>query len=225
MHNAKIIAVTQGAEEHVLKSAQEIVMYCARVSNPSNQDSTNTGLIKYCIKNRHWSIFEMANMVLEINTTRAISPQILRHRSFSFQEFSQRYAAIDGLGLAIPLPNLRTQDEKNRQASHDDLPEDAKRSLQADIDCLYEHASDVYHNLLESGVAKECAREVLPIGTPTKLYMNGTLRSWITYISLREKNGTQLEHQMIAKSCKQIFCEHNPVIGDALGGFETPWEI
>jgi thymidylate synthase ThyX len=516
MHNAKIIAVTQGAEEHVLKSAQEIVMYCARVSNPSNQDSTNTGLIKYCIKNRHWSIFEMANMVLEINTTRAISPQILRHRSFSFQEFclagdariticsennivqripikdlyekwskpafkaryaraydtelerfitapiksvyssgekpvykfeittpsstreisctrehrvltkekgfvpfgiaydekltvalngqkadplayqdievikssawmgstkfakehgiaevtarkwfrkhgiapynprtasassveinftarlssfmkwarseirsnqcencghdgsvsrlelshiyahdgdpslafnennlqtlcsschrqhdiksqgknygwtlgmtakwgkitsqtylgvketydiemdhpthnfvadgvvvhnSQRYAAIDGLGLAIPLPNLRTQDEKNRQASHDDLPEDTKRSLQADIDCLYEHASDVYHNLLESGVAKECAREVLPIGTPTKLYMNGTLRSWITYISLREKNGTQLEHQMIAKSCKQIFCEHNPIIGDALGGFETPWEI
>jgi len=225
MHDAKLIAVTQGAEQHALKSAQEIIMYCARVSNPSNQDSTNTGLIKYCIKNRHWSIFEMANMILEINTTRAISPQILRHRSFSFQEFSQRYAAVDGLGLAIPLPNLRTQDEKNRQASNDDLPEDTKRTLQADIDCLYEHASDVYHALLERGIAKECAREVLPIGTPTKLYMNGTLRSWITYISLREKNGTQPEHQMIALSCKQIFCRHNPIIGAALGGPDAPWEI
>jgi thymidylate synthase ThyX len=413
MHSAKLVALTQGAEEHIDRNAEEIIMYAARVSNPSNQNCVNTNLIKYCINHRHWSIFEMANMVLEINTTRAISPQILRHRSFSFQEFclagdariticsennivqripikdlykkwskpafkaryaraydtelerfitapiksvyssgekpvykfeittpsstreisctrehrvltkekgfvpfgiaydekltvalngqkadplayqdilqtlcsschrqhdiksqgknygwtlgmtakwgkitsqtylgvketydiemdhpthnfvadgvvvhnSQRYAAVDGLGLAIPLPNLRTQDEKNRQASHDNLPEDTKRSLQADIDCLYEHASDVYHALLERGIAKECAREVLPIGTPTKLYMNGTLRSWITYISLREKNGTQLEHQMIAKSCKQIFCEHLPVIGEALGGYSTPWEL
>lgn len=225
MHDAKLIAVTQGADQHALKSAQEIVMYCARVSNPANQDSTNTGLIKYCIKNRHWSIFEMANMILEINTTRAISPQILRHRSFAFQEFSQRYASIDGLSASIPLPDLRRQDDKNRQASHNDLDEDLKRKLQADIDILYEHANDVYQLLLEKNVAKECAREVLPIGTPTKLYMNGTLRSWITYIALREKNGTQLEHQMIALSCKQIFCRHNPIIGAALGGPDAPWEI
>lgn len=225
MHSAKLIAVTQGAEEHALKSAQEIVMYCARVSNPVNQDSTNTGLLKYCIKNRHWSIFEMANMVLEINTTRAISPQVLRHKSFSFQEFSQRYAAIDGLSDSIPFPNLRRQDEKNRQASHDDLDEELKRNLETDIDCLYQHANDVYQQLLTKGIAKECAREVLPIGTPTRLYMNGTLRSWITYIALREKNGTQLEHQMIAKSCKEIFCRYHPIIGAALGGPDADWEI
>ena len=225
MHNAKLIALTQGAEEHALKDAQEIVMYTARVSNPANQDSTNTGLLRYCINNRHWSIFEMSNMVLEINTTRAISPQILRHRSFSFQEFSQRYAAVYGLSGSIPLPDLRRQDEKNRQASHDDLGEDLKRDLQASVDMLYEHAIDVYGELLAEGVAKECAREVLPIGTPTRLYMNGTIRSWITYIALREKNGTQLEHQMVAKSCKEIFCKHLPVIGDAPGGFDTDWNI
>lgn len=225
MHSAKLIAVTEGADEHALKSAQEIVMYCARVSNPVNQDSTNTGLIKYCIKNRHWSIFEMANMVLEINTTRAISPQILRHRSFSFQEFSQRYAAVDSLSNSIPFPNLRRQDEKNKQASHDDIDDEVKRNLETDIDCLYQHANDVYQELLAKGVAKECAREVLPIGTPTRLYMNGTLRSWITYIALREKNGTQLEHQMIAKSCKEIFCRYNPIIGAALGGPDADWEI
>lgn len=224
MHKAKLIAVTTGAEEHALKCAEAIVMYCARVSNPSNQDSTNTGLLKYCIKNRHWSIFEMANMVLEINTTRAISPQILRHRSFSFQEFSQRYASINELS-SIPIPNLRRQDDKNRQASHDDLSDDLKRSLEFYVDSLYEHANEVYQTLLNKGVAKECAREVLPIGTPTKLYMNGTLRSWITYIALREKNGTQLEHQMIALSCKKIFCDHHPTIGEALGGVNTPWEI
>jgi thymidylate synthase (FAD) len=225
MHDAKLVALTQGAEEHALKHAQEIIMYVARVSNPSNQDSSNTGLLKYCIREKHWSIFEMANMVLEINTTRAISPQILRHRSFSFQEFSQRYATIDSLSASIPLPDLRRQDTKNRQASHDDLDEDLKRDLQANIDNLYEHANDVYQLLLQKDVAKECAREVLPIGSPTRLYMNGTLRSWITYIALREKNGTQLEHQMIAKSCKQIFCKHHPIIGNALGGVDTPWEI
>lgn len=225
MHSAKLIAVTEGADEHALKSAQEIVMYCARVSNPANQDSTKTGLLRYCINHNHWSVFEMANMVMEINTTRAISPQILRHRSFSFQEFSQRYAAVDSLSNSIPFPNLRRQDEKNRQASHDDIDDEVKRNLETDIDCLYQHANDVYQELLAKGVAKECAREVLPIGTPTRLYMNGTLRSWITYIALREKNGTQLEHQMIAKSCKEIFCRYNPIIGAALGGPDVDWEI
>lgn len=225
MHDARLIAITQGADELALRSAQEIVMYVARVSNPANQDSSNTGLLKYCIKHRHWSIFEMANMILEINTTRAISPQILRHRSFSFQEFSQRYAAVDSLSECIPFPNLRRQDDKNRQASHDDLSDELKRELEIGIDSLYQHANDLYHELLEKGVAKECAREVLPIGTPTRLYMNGTLRSWITYIALREKNGTQLEHQMIAQSCKQIFCRQNPIIAAALGGIDAPWEI
>lgn len=225
MHDAKLIAITQGAEEHALKNAQEIVMYTARVSNPANQESTKTGLLRYCINHSHWSVFEMANMVMEINTTRAISPQILRHRSFSFQEFSQRYASVDGLTDSIPFPSLRRQDDKNRQASHDDLDDDLKRLLETDIDCLYQHANDVYQELLEKGVAKECAREVLPIGTPTRLYMNGTLRSWITYIALREKNGTQLEHQMIAKSCKEIFCKQNPIIGEALGGLDSPWNL
>lgn len=225
MHDARLIAITAGAEEHVFKTAEEIVMYTARVSNPANQDSSKTGLIKYCIKERHWSIFEMANMVLEINTTRAISPQILRHRSFSFQEFSQRYASVDGLSESIPFPNLRRQDDKNRQASHDDLNDDLKRELEVGIDSLYQHANDIYHELLEKGVAKECAREVLPIGTPTRLYMNGTFRSWITYIALREKNGTQLEHQMIAKSCKEIFCKRCPIIGEAMGGVDAPWSL
>jgi thymidylate synthase ThyX/Zn ribbon nucleic-acid-binding protein len=516
MHNAKLISVTHGAEEHVLKSAQDIIMYCARVSNPQNQDSTNSGLLKYCIKNRHWSIFEMANMVLEISTTRAISPQILRHRSFSFQEFclsgssritivskkgvvqripikelydkwqkksfkaryaraydtelerfitapiksvycsgkkpvfsfeietndskrnisctrehrvltkekgfvpfgvayderltvalngvtadplpyqdpetlkanawmgstkfahsygiaevtarkwfrkhgvtpynpnnapassvnasfsarlgtfmkwarnnirakecqhcghdgsvhrlevshieahngdsnlafdennlqtlcsschreydmkkqgktygwtlgmtakwgkissqtytgieetydiemdhpthnfiadgivvhnSQRYADVKSLGNSIPLPLLRRQDDKNRQASHNDLDPEIVRMFWSRIDNLYAIATDLYDEMLSYNIAKECAREVLPIGTPTKLYMNGNLRSWITYIALREKNGTQLEHQMIAKSCKEVFCKQFPVIADALGGLETDWEV
>jgi thymidylate synthase (FAD) len=225
MHNAKLISVTHGAEEHVLKSAQDIIMYCARVSNPQNQDSTNSGLLKYCIKNRHWSIFEMANMVLEISTTRAISPQVLRHRSFSFQEFSQRYADVKSLGNSIPLPLLRRQDDKNRQASHNDLDPEIVRMFWSRIDNLYAIAADLYDEMLSYNIAKECAREVLPIGTPTKLYMNGNLRSWITYIALREKNGTQLEHQMIAKSCKEVFCKQFPVIADALGGLETDWEV
>lgn len=225
MHDAKLVAITQGADELALKGAEQIVMYCARVSNPSNQDNTSAGLLKYCIKNRHWSIFEMANMVLEINTTRAISPQILRHRSFSYQEFSQRYSNVTSLGPEISLPSLRRQDDKNRQSSHDDLGDDLKRDLELKIDTLYAHASDVYNDLIDSGVAKECAREVLPLGVSTRLYMNGTLRSWLTYIALREKNGTQLEHQQIALSCKRILCAQCPTISEALGGPDTPWDL
>lgn len=225
MHTAKLISVTHGAEEHAVKNAQEIIMYCARASNPTEQDSGKTGLIKYCIKNKHWSIFEMANMVLEISTTRAISPQVLRHRSFSFQEFSQRYADVTLLSGSLPLPKLRRQDKKNRQASHDDLDSDITRMFESRIDNLYAIAIELYNDMLSYDIAKECAREVLPIGTPTKLYMNGNLRSWITYIALREKNGTQLEHQMIAKSCKSIFCTQFPVIAEALGGFACDWEV
>lgn len=216
MHDAKLISVSPDAEE--------VIMYIARVSNPEHQSSGKTGLLRYCIRERHWSPFEMANMVVEVNTSRAISPQILRHRSFSFQEFSQRYADASKLfGADIPLPHLRRQDTKNRQASHDDLDSELVRSLESLVDNLYANATAIYEELLENGVAKECAREILPLGVPTRLYMNGTLRSWITYIALREKNGTQFEHQKIALSVKQIFCNQFPIIADALGGPETPW--
>lgn len=218
MHDAKLIAITPDAEK--------ICIHCARVSNPANQENPEYAkLVSYLIKERHWSPFEMANMVVEINTTRAISPQVLRHRSFSFQEFSQRYSKSTELYGELPLPHLRRQDTKNKQASHDDLDEILKRNLEFEIDSLYEHAANVYQELLNSGVAKECAREVLPLGVPTRLYMNGTLRSWITYIALREKNGTQLEHQMIALSCKEILCEQCPTIALALGGYNQPWEL
>jgi len=227
MHSAKLISISAGYGNCADLTAEGVIMYCARVSNPSNQTSSNTKLLEYCIKHKHWSIFEMQNMVLEIDTTRAISPQILRHRSFSFQEFSQRYADVSDLMSAelISLPLLRSQDTKNRQASHDDIPDEVKSKISYGISELYRHSQAVYRELIASGVAKECAREVLPLGSPTRLYMNGTIRSWITYIALREKNGTQLEHQMIAKSCKKIFCDNFPITAAALGGYEKDWEI
>lgn len=218
MHDAKLIAITPDAEK--------ICIYCARVSNPGNQENPEYArLVKYLIKERHWSPFEMASMTVEINTSRAVSPQILRHRSFSFQEFSQRYSASTSLSGSIPLPHLRRQDTKNKQASHDDLDDDTVSKMMSHIDSVYEHAVDVYEGLLAAGVAKECAREVLPLGTPTRLYMAGTLRSWITYIALREKNGTQLEHQKIALSCKKVLSEQCPIIAEALGGPDSPWDI
>lgn len=218
MHDAKLIAITPNAEQ--------LCVYCARVSNPKNQDNQNyEKLVGYLIRERHWSPFEMANMVLEINTTRAISPQILRHRSFSFQEFSLRYSSIENLQDTVHLPSLRRQDNVNRQASHDDLDPSLVTSLSKAIDRLYQQSFDVYRELLDSGVAKECAREVLPLGVPSRLYMNGTLRSWITYIALREKNGTQLEHQKIALAAKAILSKECPTIAAALGGPDSPWQI
>lgn len=218
MHDAKLVAITPNAEQ--------LCIYCARVSNPKNQNSDKyANLISFLIHEKHWSPFEMAHMVVEINTTRAISPQILRHRTFTFQEFSQRYSDTTSLSAAIPLPNLRRQDTKNRQSSHDDLDAELIREMESKIDSLYEHASQVYRDLLDNDVAKECAREVLPLGVPTRLYMAGTLRSWITYIALREKNGTQLEHQKIALACKDIFSENCPTIAQALGGSDKPWKI
>jgi thymidylate synthase ThyX len=378
MHNATLVWITPKAEE--------LITYCARVSNPKNQSNMETApkLIRYLLKHKHLSPFEMANMTVEINTSRAVSPQILRHRSLSFQEFclagdtritivarsgaiqrvpieelyrkwqnpkftsrkarsydpaverfinadilsvyqsgiksvfayeikgslelkrinctrehrvltkekgfvpfveafneglsialsraslrlprneeaewgkiisetyigdlptydiemdhpthnfvangvvvhnSLRYSDVREIGSPIPLPHLRRQDSVNRQASHDDLDPDLTRDLDSRIDSLYEHASDVYGALLDAGVAKECAREVLPLGVPTRLYANGTIRSWLTYIALREKNGTQLEHQLIALACKAILCEHCPAIAEALGGPEAPWVI
>ena len=172
-------------------------------------------LLGYCIRHNHWSVFEMANLVLEINTTRAISPQILRHRSFSFQEFSQRYARVSDLG-GIDLPHLRRQDTKNRQNSIDDLSPEDTQLLYRRTAQLFAEAEDLYSEMVSKGIAKECAREVLPMAAPTRLYMNGTVRSWIHYIELRIGNGTQLEHRQIAEQARTIFSENLPMISRAL---------
>jgi thymidylate synthase (FAD) len=210
----------------VTPDAEKIIAYCARVSNPKNQDNDAfDGLIKYCIRERHWSIFQMADMTVEINCQMPIATQILRHRSFEFQQFSQRYADASELNLDIPIPDLRKQDTKNRQNSTDDLGDYLKLSLQDEIRQHFEASKNLYQKLLSFGVAKECSRFVLPGATMTRLYMKGSLRSWITYIALREKNGTQLEHKEVAKACKAIFVECFPTIANALGGLETDWVI
>ena len=207
LHTAKLVSITPDAEK--------LVAYCARVSNPANQDNHETAprLLKYLIKHRHWSPFEMANMVVEIKTNRGIAAQILRHRSFSFQEFSQRYAAV----LSFPRPpKLRRQDDKNRQNSIDNVDEDTKWYLEDEINELYDKSVGLYEKMLEMGIAKECAREVLPIGSETTLYMNGTLRSWLHYIDLRAAPETQLEHRMIAESVKALIQDHCPSIYEAM---------
>ena len=208
MNQANLISVTPEAEKHIA--------YCARVSNPLNQDNENfAGLLKYCIKHKHWSIFEQAFMTLEISTTRGIAAQVLRHRSFTFQEFSQRYADTKLL-TDIELPELRRQDTKNRQNSIDDLDPEVVEKLNRQMITLFSSAQSLYNQMLEVGVAKECARFVLPLATPTKMYMTGSLRSWMHYIELRSANGTQKEHMDIANSCKAIFKEQFPVISEAL---------
>jgi thymidylate synthase (FAD) len=206
----KLISVTPDAEKHMA--------YCARVSNPSNQQNEKfSGLLKYCIQHQHWSIFEQASMTVEINTTRGIAAQILRHRSFTYQEFSQRYADTNLLSKTIPLPELRRQDEKNRQNSIDNLPDYLKLTLLEDIRVHFEHALRLYDRLLEKGVAKECARFVLPLATPTRLYMTGSVRSWIHYIDLRSAHGTQKEHMEIAEAVRCIFTCQFPAVSEALG--------
>ena len=208
MHDAKLIWATPDAEALIGK--------IARVSNPSNEDNPEVdGLLKYLIKHKHWSPFEMASMCLEIHTTRAISPQILRHRSFSFQEFSQRYA-IPTDTFATVLPDIRRQDEKNRQNSIDDIEQEKIEYYQDRIDEHFRKSVELYESMIHSGVAKECARSVLPINTVTRLYMSGTLRSWIHYIDLRGGNGTQKEHQKIANSAREIFTTEFPVISRAM---------
>jgi thymidylate synthase (FAD) len=210
----------------ITPDAEKIIAYCARVSNPKNQDNEDfAGLMKYCIRERHWSIFQMADMTVEINCQMPIATQILRHRSFEFQQFSQRYADATELNLDIPIPDLRKQDTKNRQNSTDDLGDYLKLSLQDEIRQHFEASKNLYQKLLSFGVAKECSRFVLPGATMTRLYMKGSLRSWITYIALREKNGTQLEHKEVAKACKAIFVECFPTIANSLGGLETDWVI
>ena len=196
--------------------AEKNMAFVARVSNPNNQGNENfSGLLKYCIKHQHWSVFEQAHMTLEIETTRAIAAQILRHRSFTFQEFSQRYAQSNELG-EIDLPELRRQDNKNRQNSIDDLDKDIVDKLNRQMITLFSSAQSLYNQMVETGVAKECARMVLPLCTPTRIYMTGSVRSWIHYIDLRSAHGTQKEHMEIAESCKDIFKEQFPVVSEAL---------
>lgn len=210
IHDAKLVSVTPNAEENIV--------YMARVSNPKNQANMETAprLIKYLLKHKHWSPFEMASMQVEINTTRAVAAQVLRHRSFSFQEFSQRYSSVGDLP-SIGLPHLRSQDLKNKQASHDNMDPVVVENLNTQIEKLYQSAQNVYDLLLEQGVAKECARSVLPLGTPTRMYMSGSIRSWIHYIEIRAGIETQLEHRLIAEAVKSIFVEQFPSIAEAMG--------
>lgn len=207
-HNAKLVSITPDAEEQIV--------YMARVSNPKNQKNLDTApkLIRYLIKHKHWSPFEMCSLQVEINTTRAIAAQVLRHRSFSFQEFSQRYSSVDQLG-SFGLPHLRSQDLKNKQASHDDLDPEMVELMNKQIQQLYHSTFDYYEYLLDRGVAKECARSILPLGTPTRLYMSGSIRSWIHYIQIRAGIETQLEHRLIAQAVKDIFEEQLPSVYEA----------
>jgi len=206
--NVKLIQTTPDAEK--------LMGYIARVSNPKNQDNPEVdGLLKYCIKHGHWSVFEQAFMTVEIETTRGLAAQILRHRSFTFQEFSQRYANTNHLGH-IPLPELRRQDIKNRQNSIDDVPTKQVDFLQKEIALHFAAARDLYNELIRQGVAKECARFVLPLATPTKLYMTGSCRSWVHYIDLRSGHGTQKEHMDIANEIKGIFSQEFPIVAKAL---------
>ena len=204
----KLISITPDAEQ--------TMAYIARVSNPSNQDNEKyAGLLKYCIKHNHWSVFEQSSMTLEIETTRAIAAQILRHRSFTYQEFSQRYAASTTLG-DIDLPELRRQDEKNRQNSTDDLDPELVDKLNKQMITLFSSSKALYESMLKQGVAKECARMVLPLCTPTRIYMTGSCRSWIHYINLRSAHGTQKEHMEIAEACRKVFTEQFPAVSEAL---------
>ena len=209
MSDVKLIQVTPDPENQMA--------YIARVSNPNNQENESyAGLLKYCIKNEHWSVFEQAFMTLEINTTRGLAAQILRHRSFTFQEFSQRYSDVNLLDEEIPIPDLRRQDKSNRQNSIDDLSEEQTRLLQEQIRLHFSQAKDLYEKLLSQGVAKECARFVLPLATPTRLYMTGSCRSWIHYINLRSAHGTQKEHMDVAQGVRQVFGEQFPTVAEAL---------
>ena len=210
MNDVKLISVTPDAEKHMA--------YCARVSNPKNQDNEKiAGLLKYCIKHHHWSIFEQAFMTLEIETTRGLAAQILRHRSFTYQEFSQRYADSSMLANEIPLPELRRQDAKNRQNSIDDVDPFTIQKYQILMQDHFKRGMDLYQAMLDDDIAKECARFVLPLAVPTRLYMTGSVRSWIHYIDLRSANGTQKEHMDIAESARCIFCCQFPTIAEALG--------
>ena len=219
MNDVKLIATTTGAGELEGKSPQDVISYVARVSNPHNQENYRTakGLLRYCIEHAHWSIFETVSVTMEINTNRGIAAQVLRHRSFTFQEFSQRYADTKLLDQTIPVPDLRRQDTKNRQNSLSDLAPGVVKTYGDKISKHFDDAMYLYNNLLDSGVAKESARFVLPLATPTRIYMTGTCRSWIHYINLRTANGTQQEHMDIAEQCREVFTTVFPDVAEALG--------
>ena len=208
--SVKLISVTPDAEK--------MMAYVARVSNPNNQDNPNYAkLLGYCIKHNHWSVFEQAFMTLELETTRGVAAQVLRHRSFTYQEFSQRYADSSMLADTIPLFDLRRQDTKNRQNSIDDIDPHMRQDFELKVQRHFDNAMKLYQEMLGSGIAKECARFVLPLATPTKIYMSGSVRSWAHYINLRTANGTQKEHMDLAEGCKKIFIEQFPTCAEALG--------
>ena len=207
--NVELISVTPDAEQHM--------GYVARVSNPKNQDNPNVaGLLKYCIKHGHWSVFEQAHMTVEIETTRGLAAQILRHRSFTYQEFSQRYADSSLLGDTIPLPELRSQDTKNRQNSIDNVDQFVKQDFELKMQRHFVDGMKLYKEMLDAGIAKECARFVLPLATPTRLYMTGSVRSWVHYIELRSAHGTQKEHMNLVANVRSIFTEQFPTVAEAL---------
>ena len=207
--SVKLISVTPDAEQ--------MMAYVARVSNPNNQENPNYAkLLGYCIKHNHWSVFEQAFMTLELETTRGVAAQVLRHRSFTYQEFSQRYADSSMLADQIPMFDLRRQDTKNRQNSIDDIDPFVKQEFEIKIRRHFDEAMTLYQSMLDMGIAKECARFVLPLATPTRMYMSGSVRSWIHYITLRSANGTQKEHMDIAEACKKIFVEQFPTCAEAL---------
>jgi len=210
LHQTKLISVTPNAEK--------LIAYCARVSNPKNQTNRKIrGLLRYCIKHGHWSIFQQAFATIEIKTTRAISAQIIRHRSFTYQEFSQRYAPVTQFFPDIPIPDLRTQDKKNRQSSHDDLDQELKERFQERTQDIFSKIKILYGDMLRAGVAKESARFILPMCSPTTLYMSGSVRDWIHYINTRTHEGTQAEHRWIAEQIKELFIFELPIVSDAMG--------
>ena len=205
----KLISVTPDAEK--------TMGYVARVSNPNNQENPKVaGLLSYCIKHGHWSVFEQAHMTVEINTTRGLAAQILRHRSFTYQEFSQRYADVSYLREHIPLPELRSQDDKNRQNSIDDVDSKIVEKYNKKMRAQFDASIDLYKEMLHDGIAKECARFVLPLATPTRLYMTGSVRSWIHYIELRSAHGTQKEHMELVENVRKVFIEQFPIVSQAL---------
>ena len=205
----KLVSVTPDAEK--------TMGYVARVSNPDNQDNPKVaGLLSYCIKHGHWSVFEQAHMTVEINTTRGLAAQILRHRSFTYQEFSQRYQDVSHIREDIPLPELRSQDLKNRQNSVDDVDPAVVERFNKEMRKHFDASIDLYKSMLHAGIAKECARFVLPLATPTRLYMTGSVRSWIHYINLRSAHGTQKEHMDLVKNVRKVFMEQFPIVSQAL---------
>lgn len=209
MRTVKLVSISKPFDKETnIETAEDLIAYCARVSNPSNQTNTQTSdkLLRYCIRNQHWSIFEMVHLTLEINTTRDIARQILRHRSFSFQEFSQRYADASQLGFTIR--EARLQDNKNRQNSVETDNEELQKTWIMKQEQIVHESKMTYNWAIQNGIAKEQARSVLPEGnTNSRLYMAGTLRSWIHYCQLRMDNGTQKEHREIAKECWYILCD------------------